>query len=293
MNIHEKLQSVFIPNKIEEAPIEDFKHLGNWNKTSSFGKVDKALLTSPKGVEKIKNAFSKTDTHFNFYFLNDYKISKDHAERGVVTPDELKNIVGEEISSQIKFEPGVVSVVFLGNYGAEKKMMTSWIIAHRIGHAIAATDRRNFTSYKSNKAVKSQWEYFINEIKDMINNIILPAYGKEGWYMRDIMGLFNDREREIFFSKLFNKIGTFKSARDGKITRPFEFIYEMFAQYLMTGQIKFNDLPTHIKTKNNYYMMNKNDADYYSTGLHDYAEHVFPDHIENVLSSMKEKVLLM
>ena len=38
-------------------------------------------------------------------------------------------------------------------------------------------------------------------------------------------------------------IGTMKSAREGKITRPYEFIYELLAQYINTGEVKFNPMP--------------------------------------------------
>jgi hypothetical protein len=39
-----------------------------------------------------------------------------------------------------------------------------------------------------------------------------------------------------------------KSARDSKIDRPFEFYYELFAQYLKDGKVTFNRLqPTIVK----------------------------------------------
>ncbi len=40
----------------------------------------------------------------------------------------------------------------------------------------------------------------------------------------------------------FNQIGSFKSARENKINRYYEFFYEVFAQYLITGSVKFNPL---------------------------------------------------
>jgi len=41
---------------------------------------------------------------------------------------------------------------------------------------------------------------------------------------------------------LFNAIGTQRSSRTGQIRRPYEFLYELFAQYLGTGQITLNPL---------------------------------------------------
>jgi hypothetical protein len=48
------------------------------------------------------------------------------------------------------------------------------------------------------------------------------------------------------YNALFNAIGTQKSSRSNKIKRPYEFLYEIFAQYLGTGHIKFNPLPANL-----------------------------------------------
>jgi hypothetical protein len=45
------------------------------------------------------------------------------------------------------------------------------------------------------------------------------------------------------FNALFNKIGTQRSSRENQITRPYEFLYELFAQFIQTGDVKFNPLP--------------------------------------------------
>jgi len=48
------------------------------------------------------------------------------------------------------------------------------------------------------------------------------------------------------YNALFNAIGTQRSSREGDIRRPYEFLYEIFAQYLGTGQITLNPLPVSI-----------------------------------------------
>jgi hypothetical protein len=45
------------------------------------------------------------------------------------------------------------------------------------------------------------------------------------------------------YNALFNAIGTQRSSRSGEIKRPYEFLYELFAQYLGTGNVTFNPLP--------------------------------------------------
>ena len=48
------------------------------------------------------------------------------------------------------------------------------------------------------------------------------------------------------YNALFNAIGTQRSSRTGQIRRPYEFLYELFAQYLGTGQVTLNPLPTNL-----------------------------------------------
>ena len=48
------------------------------------------------------------------------------------------------------------------------------------------------------------------------------------------------------YNALFNSIGTQRSSRSNEIKRPYEFLYELFAQYLGTGTITLNPLPTNL-----------------------------------------------
>ena len=45
------------------------------------------------------------------------------------------------------------------------------------------------------------------------------------------------------YAALFNAIGTQRSSRQGEIRRPYEFLYELFAQYLGTGSVTLKPLP--------------------------------------------------
>jgi hypothetical protein len=42
---------------------------------------------------------------------------------------------------------------------------------------------------------------------------------------------------------LANAVGTMKSAKNGNLRNFYEFIYELVAQYIITGKITFNQLP--------------------------------------------------
>jgi hypothetical protein len=52
-----------------------------------------------------------------------------------------------------------------------------------------------------------------------------------------------NRNSQQAYAALFNAIGTQRSSRAGEIRRPYEFLYELFAQYLGTGKIELKPLP--------------------------------------------------
>ena len=55
-NLKKLLENLFLEDidSIDEMAIRQFKTVGDWNRRSSFGDIDRKLLTSPRGVEKIK-----------------------------------------------------------------------------------------------------------------------------------------------------------------------------------------------------------------------------------------------
>ena len=76
----------------------------------------------------------------------------------------------------------------------------------------------------------------IDSVVELLN-LVSEGYGMpvDQFNTRNWIGA-NDAEA----TALLNKIGTFKSARDGNITRPYEFIHEIFAQQVINGEVKFN-----------------------------------------------------
>jgi hypothetical protein len=48
------------------------------------------------------------------------------------------------------------------------------------------------------------------------------------------------------YNAFFNAIGTQRSSRTGQIKRPYEFLYELFAQYLKHGKVTLNPLPINL-----------------------------------------------
>jgi len=98
--------------------------------------------------------------------------------------------------------------------------MTAWLMAHRLGHAIR---KKNNT-----------WDHFTSEVERDFGRISTEAYH---------MG-------EVSYEALLtlaNAVGTMRSARMGNLRNFYEFNYELLAQRLLTGHIKFNPLPRCIR----------------------------------------------
>jgi hypothetical protein len=122
--------------------------------------------------------------------------------------------------------------VFVGNKGDSKVMMTPWIMAHRFGHAVQAGTRM--------KGGGSPWVAAEEHFFRGINELLRDFYGIE---KNNIFTTKLNWNLQKEYSALFNAIGTQRSSRTGQIKRPYEFFYELFAQYLGTGKITLNPLP--------------------------------------------------
>ena len=124
-----------------------------------------------------------------------------------------------------------ITVFFVSNTAADKIPMTAWTIVHRVGHAMNRTPL--FQDY-------TKW--LDNEFDEL-----LAIYGKQKvsrTYDNDYKKI---RTHELAKGRLFNAIGTMRSAREGRIhLRPYEFYYELFVQYLKDGKITFKPLTKNI-----------------------------------------------
>ena len=116
-------------------------------------------------------------------------------------------------------------------------MLTPWMMAHRFGHAIQAGLRRNNTGW-------SAWGEAENHFFTNINSMLQDFYNKVPQTRPPGRNILFQLVPE--YNALFNAIGTQRSSRSGEIRRPYEFLYEIFAQYLGTGKVAFNPLPTNL-----------------------------------------------
>jgi len=223
---------------VDEMAIQQFKTVGDWERRSSFGDIDRKLLTSPKGVEKIRRQWENTPYNFDMYLVNDPRINKSRfREVGIVNMDFVRNEMGitpEEIPDP---DRNTITIIYTSNTGAERYMASGWILAHRLGHAIA----------RGNDYIAKMWGEFINRLRRRVASILDRVYNIDTYPKRfDFSSRFDsegERKREKILKYVAQQLGTMKSARENKIRNWFEFAYELLAQYLLTGSIKFNPLP--------------------------------------------------
>ena len=229
-----------LKNVISEAPIDTYATIGNFDKGASFrDKRDRELIKHPTAIQKVKDFFKNTSADFDFYFVN-LSGRRKFAEKGKVSKEFVfepypKGLgVPPESLKDGQINDNNVTVFFVGNSAAEKVPMTSWTIAHRFGHVL----RR---------------EYAFNEYAKWLEGQFDEILGLYHITNKDRSGFSASPDYTKSTAKLFNQIGTMKSARDGKIDRPFEFYYELFAQYLYSGKVSFKPLtPTIIKGAGSY-----------------------------------------
>lgn len=257
-----------LKNFLNEAPIMDYKTIGDFSKGSSFtDKRDRTLVTNPRSVERTKKKFGATDIEFNFYFVNS-KEGRKYTEVGIVDTDWVRQNLGQEVYSELSKGmdefPDAINVIFTNNSGAQKIPLTPWIMAHRIGHALNASGRggnRNNAAHYYGEAHNQ----LLQGLSDLAS-----YYGKETPRSASQMTLggvdrAKRRSDQLFMRAMFHHLGTFRSAREGIIRDWFEVINELIAQYLTTGKIKFNPPPKNLKygsAANRNYSRFKSDQDY-------------------------------
>jgi len=216
---------------LNEAPLGTYTTIGGFEKGASYKDPrDRAALNHPVTIQKVKDMLKSTSVDFDFYFVNKPGLRK-FSEKGKVSYDFIVKPYPEGLGidpNRIEINNNNITVFFVGNTAADKIPMTAWTIIHRVGHVMNRTPQfQDYTKWLDNEF-----------------NELLKIYGKS----KESTRYGNDdykksRTFDLAKGRLFNSIGTMRSARDAKLSRRyFEFYYELFVQYLKDGKITFNPL---------------------------------------------------
>jgi hypothetical protein len=220
---------------LNEAPIGTYKTIGDFQKGASYKDTrDRAAVTHPVTVQKVTDMLKNTSVDFDFYFVNKSGLGQ-FRERGKVPyefifkpyPEGL-GLTHEEMGDKT-INSDNITVFFVSNVAADKIPMTAWTIVHRVGHAMVRTQA---------------FQEYTTQIDKQFDEL-LAMYGKQktSRFPYNDVALKKSRTFELAKGRLFNHIGTMRSAREGRIHRRyFEFYFELFVQYLKDGKITFNPL---------------------------------------------------
>jgi hypothetical protein len=219
-------------SEVDEMALAKYQPLGDFTKPGPFRGVDKKLVPHPKNQLKAEKFFEKTPYDFRLFFSNIPGTSR-YSEYGPMDPKNVEIIFGDAAKDIIDGHEDAITVVYVGNYGDRKVMLTPWLMAHRFGHAIQA-GRRGKQGWHA-------WTEAENHFFSTVNNLLNEYYGKVGKPGGNLKF-----ELTPEYNALFNAIGTQRSSRSNEIRRPYEFLYELFAQYLGTGKITLNPFPTNL-----------------------------------------------
>lgn len=235
-----KINEFIYEDTVDEMALQTYKTMGDFSKPGPFTGADKKLVPHPKNIEKATQFFEQTPFDFRLFFSH-LKGTGKYSEYGPMSHDQLRQVFGQEAEEIINGSEDTITVVYVGNKGAEKVMLTPWMMAHRFGHAInAGTRNQNWSAWREAEKI-----FFTT-----INNLISEHYGKIARDPTYYMGRRKADEPNYNltpeYNALFNAIGTQRSSKTGQIRRPYEFMYELFAQYLGTGTITLNPLPTNL-----------------------------------------------
>jgi hypothetical protein len=232
---------LFESGSLNEMALSTYKTMGDFTKPGPFQGTDKKLVPHPKNIEKATQFFEKTPYDFRLFFSNISGTGK-YSEYGPMRADDIRKVFGPEADAILQDSGDVITVVFVGNKGDRKVMLTPWMMAHRFGHAIQAGVRKN--------RGWSAWGEAEKHFFTTINSTLGEYYGKVpkglNAFMREPTADQNNRGLRPEYNALFNAIGTQRSSRSSEIRRPYEFLYELFAQYLGTGKVTLNPLPTNL-----------------------------------------------
>lgn len=224
----------------EDDGVDNIEFRGDWSKTSKrkYGWDDKdiGILTSPVGVQRIKNLWSKCPYNFDIYLVKS-KDAKEHVEVGEVPLDYIKDKLKIE---DFDHNDENITIFYTNNTGSEKVPATPWTLAHRFGHAV-----RLDKSQRQTHGINFYYQYMKDDIDKFFVETIKDVYG------RDLSRLDKySPERRRIEKRFAETIGTFKSARKNNLRDIGEFQNELIAQYIITGDIKFNkQLPDIIPTR--------------------------------------------
>jgi hypothetical protein len=184
---------------------------------------------------KYVNAFKNSPYNINVFITHLPEADYDKfLTKGLTELSWIEKHFDTDAFNEIKgwYDPNSINVILTNNLADDNRIsLTSWMLAHRIGHAL-------FGYYSE----------IANEFKKFVMKISSYAYNIEWKDPNTGFGRMVNDENMEYLGVVFGSIfGTMNSAKKNMINRFSEWFYETFSQYLITGKININNsLPEEI-----------------------------------------------
>ena len=250
---------------INEVPISDIQPMGDPDP-----EIDQDYASDDEGVYKawsepekrdwlspsakaqkwrsgVVKSWSKTKNNYIIIpVFGEDAYNYENIEKGITPIDEIKSDFEEgykflhqleilEDGQRTKKHADKTIVFFLGNAAEDWVRASGWMLLHRLGHASRTTHKPEM---KVNPAYSHALTLMFESLQDTFGN-----YGLDFWLKHD-----DNIEAKVpsgrgvgreWAKYALQKIMTMRSARAGKLRDMYEALYEMWAQYLNTGGVKF------------------------------------------------------
>ena len=250
---------------IKEVPISDIQPMGDPDPEidqdyadpdegtfKAWSEPEKRDWLSPSSKAQkwrsgVVKSWSKTKNNYIIIpVFGEDAYNYENIEKGITPIDEIKSDFEEgykflhqleilEDGQRTKKHADKTIVFFLGNAAEDWVRASGWMLLHRLGHASRTTHKPEM---KVNPAYSHALTLMFESLQDTFGN-----YGLDFWLKHD-----DNIEAKVPSGKgvgrewakyALQKIMTMRSARAGKLRDMYEALYEMWAQYLNTGGVKF------------------------------------------------------
>lgn len=196
-------------HELTEAPISIDNHVAG--RGESFDDdVAVKWAQSPKAQMKVIRAFQRVPFNIKLILAN---FSFRHI--GVMEMQDLAE--AQQQLPDLRPDPQAITFLLTGNW-LGRHPLSPWMVAHRFGHGIQGTST-----------------------PDSLPDIAFD-YPKFFDWVAPVKARYIELHGYVSFDNFGNVLGTMRSARTNQVRDLAEFMHEVLAQYLLTGQIKFNPI---------------------------------------------------
>ena len=265
----------FFRKELSEAPISDIQPMGDPDPEIDQGYTDELppAWTEPEKRDwlsdtsrakewrnKVVKSWSKTKNNYLIIpVFGEDAYDYENLEKGLVPiitlamdfqsgykflqEIEVLDIPNQGLAQRSSKHADKTVVFFLGNAADQWVRSSGWMLLHRLGHASRTTHKQGMT-------VNPAYSHALTLMFEQLQNTF-ANYGVDFWLDRDSnidakvpTGYDNSSPKQYVPSRewalyALQKIMTMRSARAGKLRDMYEALYEMWAQYLNTGGVKF------------------------------------------------------